>query len=148
MESNQNEKYLAFKSLGDISKNFYLERIKLSSGLVVIYSKDVSLLLRRSVNFGDDIIIVDFYDDGKKFIYSNRFGLAINKHDNETYLITAQKYSIDHCLKNNIIKNCTLFEKLEKKEDSLFKYKVMFDDNIKIDFNEIPQTIKKYFAIK
>lgn len=129
------EKYSAFKSIGETNKlSKYAETITISPGFRVNCSLvKKQLLLVRQVYFNEMLITTTLDESGKGTVWIGSNNLTIVQRNEDYSVVESSEKQIDFFMKNGVV-----ISKLGSK--------VKFNKSLKIDFDDIPECITKYFS--
>lgn len=139
------EKYSVFKSLGK-SQTFlhHVETIDFTDSIKIIYDlKSGRLRLVRKIDYGDEKVVrVMLTENGDVTVYSDNFFFCIKDRVEGLYYVESDtSYGIEYCLQNNII----TLEDYQEIDFTFPVYKVEINTKLKLNFNDLPKKITKYF---
>lgn len=141
-------KYLDFASLPcTIESGHYTQMATLSGGLEVIYDFRTCLLsFIREMEFGGLSLSVIAQEFTKRKMFSNKFHFDFEDHEDGCHLLTSTSTSktwLKTCQENKVF---TLIKEI-KDEKHTWKstYIVKFNESLKLDFEDMPICLTKYF---
>lgn len=144
------DKYNDFSRLeGDITKvEGCFEEVKLRNKVRILYVHYKHEMMMMIRNIGDFQITAK--DTGEFLVESNYFYLEVLGCKDGWVFVESEQEDINYCLDLGIISEAEIIktnlpEGFKRSEDTI--HKVKFTDKVRLDFNDCPEFITRYFKL-